>query len=543
MGSNSSGQAFGKRCTYNRLTRAQLLSTLIGRVSFGARLSVPMETNQMSDFLQAATYSNFIDGCASPNGDLTLFDATNPTTGGLFGRFAESGAKEVDAAVRSAQAAFAGRWGALSPTRRGRLLMRWGDKIAENAEKIAAMETRQNGKLFAEMRTQARVVEDWLYYFGGLADKVEGRVPSLDRSSVLNYTLREPLGVVGCIVPWNSPTFITIMSLAPALAAGNTIIVKPSEFTSASALELARLAIEAGLPAGVLNVVTGGRATGELLVDHPGVAKISFTGSDAGGRAIASRAGLRLAGVTLELGGKSANIVFDDADIAQVEAGVLSGIFAAAGQTCVAGSRAFIQRGMYDRLVDRLVQRAGAIKVGDPMLAETQMGPVATHAQLLKDEQMVARAVDEGARILAGGKRLRVAGLEDGYFYSPTILQTSDTRSHIMQNEVFGPVLCVTPFDTQEEVLQMANGTAYGLAAGVWTNDLRRAHGMARSLQAGTVWINTYRAMAFNSPFGGYKASGLGRQNGIEAIDSYLQTKSVWCELSRAVADPFVIKT
>jgi aldehyde dehydrogenase (NAD+) len=221
----------------------------------------------------------------------------------------------------------------------------------------------------------------------------------------------------------------------------------------------------------------------------------------------------------------------------------LSGIFAAAGQTCVAGSRAFIQRGLYDRLVERLVERAKAIKVGDPMLATTQMGPVATRAQLAKDEQMVARAIEEGARVLAGGQRVKVDGFDDGYFYAPTILQTSDTLAHIMQNEVFGPVLCVTPFDTEEEVLQMANGTAYGLASGVWTNDLRRAHGMARRLQSGTVWINTYRAMAFNSPFGGYKASGLGRQNGIEAIDGFLQTKSVWCELSRVVADPFVIKT
>jgi aldehyde dehydrogenase (NAD+) len=497
----------------------------------------------MTESSSAATYGNFIDGRDSASGATPLFEATNPTTGGLFGRFAESGAKEVDAAVKSAQAAFAGPWGALSPTRRGRLLMKWGDRISENAEKIATLETRQNGKLFAEMSTQARVVQDWLYYFGGLADKVEGRVPSLDRTSVLNYTLREPLGVVGVIVPWNSPTFITIMSLAPALAAGNTIVIKPSEYTSASAIELARLAVEAGLPPGVINVVTGGRGAGEALVDHPGVAKISFTGSDAGGRAIAERAGRRLADVTLELGGKSANIVFDDADLAQVEAGVLSGIFAAAGQTCVAGSRAFIQRGLYDRLVERLVERAEAIKVGDPMLATTQMGPVATRAQLAKDEEMVGRAIEEGARVLAGGQRVTVAGLEDGYFYAPTILQTSDTRSHIMQNEVFGPVLCVTPFDTEEQVLEMANGTAYGLASGVWTNDLRRAHGMARRLQAGTVWINTYRAMAFNSPFGGYKASGLGRQNGIEAIDSYLQTKSVWCELSRAVADPFVIKT
>ena len=489
-----------------------------------------------------AEYLNFVDGDLRPGLEGRTFDSVNPTTGRMFGRFVESAASDVDAAVRSAQAAFDGPWGALSHTRRGRLLMRWGDLIAENADRIATLETKQNGKLFAEMRTQARIVQDWLYYFGGLADKVEGRVIPLDRTSVLNYTTSVPLGVVAAIVPWNSPTFLTIMTVAPALAAGNTVIIKPSEVTSASAIELARLAQQAGIPRGVLNVVTGARAAGEALVDHPGVAKISFTGSDAAGRAIAARAGGRLAACTLELGGKSANIVFDDAGLAQAEAGVLAGIFAAAGQTCVAGSRAFFQRGIYDKLVEKLVGRAEGIRLGDPLHADTQMGPVATAAQLAKDEQMVARAVDEGARVLAGGKRRRVEGLEDGFFYAPTILEGAPATSSIMQEEVFGPVLCVTPFDTEEEVAALANGTAFGLAAGVWTSDLKRGHRMARRLQAGTVWLNTYRAMAFNSPFGGVKASGIGRLNGMESIHQFLQTKSVWVELSDDVQDPFVIR-
>jgi aldehyde dehydrogenase (NAD+) len=420
--------------------------------------------------------------------------------------------------------------------------MRWGDLIAENAEKIATIETEQNGKLIAEMRIQARLVQDWLYYFGGLADKIEGRVVPLDRTSVLNYTVNEPLGVVAAIVPWNSPTFLTIMTVAPALAAGNTVVIKPSEVTSASAIELARLAEQAGIPAGVINVVTGGRAAGEALVDHPAVAKVSFTGSDGAGRAIAARAGQRLVSCMLELGGKSANIVFDDADLDQVEAGVLAGIFAAAGQTCIAGSRAYFQKGIYDRLVGRLIERANKIKLGDPLKADTQMGPVATAAQLAKDESMVARAVEDGAKVLVGGERRRVEGLDNGFFYAPTILGNTKPDAFIMQNEVFGPVLCVTPFETEEEVLALANGTRFGLAAGLWTADLRRAHLMARGLQAGTVWINTYRAMAFNSPFGGFKNSGIGRLNGAEAIQSFLQTKSVWCELSRDVQDPFVLK-
>lgn len=492
---------------------------------------------------QLAQYQNYIDGLDCAARSQATFESTNPTTGGPFGHFASSDASDVDRAVQSAAKAFAGPWSQLSPTRRGRLLMRWGEAIARQATQIGTIETMQNGKLLAEMSMQARVAEDWLYYFGGLSDKVEGTVPSLDRTTVLNYTVREPLGVVGVIVPWNSPTFLTIMSAAPALAAGNTIVIKPSEFTSGSAIELARLAVEAGIPPGVINVVTGDRAVGEALVDHPLVAKISFTGGDAGGRAIAARAGQRLVGCTLELGGKSANIVFDDADLDLAEAGVLSGIFAAAGQTCVAGSRVFLQRGIYERLAGRLVTRARQIKLGDPLKAQTQMGPIATLPQLHKDQAMVERAVADGATVLCGGHRVNVEGCENGYFFAPTILAQDDPSSFIMQNEVFGPVMCVTAFDTEDEVLSMANGTPYGLAAGVWSNDVRRVHTMARRLRTGTVWLNTYRALAFNSPFGGFKDSGLGRQNGIEAISYYLQTKSVWCELGTAVQDPFVLKT
>src|SRR6202000_2716292 len=440
----------------------------------------------------ARRFANYVNGQDRDGLDGATFESINPTTGAAFGQFVESSAKDVDAAVRAAHAAFEGPWRNLSPTRRGRLMMRWGDLIAENAEQIAALETAQNGKLLAEMRTQARVVQDWLYYFGGLAhkigargvalrtqarvvqdwlyyfgglaDKIERRVVPRDRTSVLNYTVQEPLGVVAASVRWNSPTFLTIMTVGPALAAGNTIVIKPSEVTSASAFELARLAEQAGIPPGVINVVTGARAAGEALVSHPLVAKISFTGSDAAGREIAARAGQRLIGCTLELGGKSPNIVFDDADIEQVEAGVLAGIFAAAGQTCVAGSRAFFQKGIYDRLTARLVDRAKNIRLGDPLKAETQMGPVATAAQLAKDEKMVARAVEDGAKVLAGGARRKVEGLEGGYFYAPTILEGAKDDAFIMQNEVFGPVLCVTPFETEEDVLKLANGTQFGLA-------------------------------------------------------------------------------
>ena len=332
------------------------------------------------------------------------------------------------------------------------------------------------------------------------------------------------------------------MSLAPALAAGNTIVLKPSEITSGSAIELARLAEAAGIPPGVINVVTGFRETGEALVDHPLVAKVSFTGSVGAGRAIAARAGQRLVSCMLELGGKSPNIVFDDANLDQAEAGVLAGIFAAAGQTCVAGSRAYIHERIYDTFVDRIVQRAKQITLGDPLKLTTQMGPVATKMQLEKDESMVQRAVKEGAAILCGGRRPQLAEFPNGYFYEPTIVHQAPKDSFLMRNEVFGPVLAVTPFKDDAEALALANDTEFGLAAGIWTHDVRRVHKLARKLEAGTVWANTYRALTFNSPFGGYKASGIGRQNGIEAVYQYLQTKSVWCELGDEVQDPFVMK-
>jgi acyl-CoA reductase-like NAD-dependent aldehyde dehydrogenase len=490
------------------------------------------------------TYSNFIDGADSATADGGAFESINPTTGEVWGLFARSQVSDVDGAVRSAHQAFiSGPWATMSPTRRGRLLMKWGDKLAENAERIGRIETQQNGKLLAEMASQVRAAQDWLYYFGGLADKVEGAVIPLNRTSVFNYTQREPLGVVGIIVPWNSPTFIVMMAAAPALAAGNTVVIKPSEITPASALELARLAIEAGIPPGVVNVVTGLRETGEALVDHELVRKINFTGGDSGGRAIAARAGARLIDCVLELGGKSPNIVFGDADLDRAEAGVLSGIFAAAGQTCVAGSRAYIHESIYGQLAERLVARAKKIVIGDPLNSSTQMGPIASSAQLEKDETMVRRAVAEGAEVLTGGQKLHLKDWPNGFFFAPTVVHNARPDNYLIQNEVFGPVLTIVPFRDEDEVVELANNTPFGLAAGVWTNDLRRAHRMARRIQAGTVWINTYRAIAFNTPFGGYKSSGLGRQNGAEAINQYLQTKSVWCELGQEVEDPFVLKT
>jgi len=380
---------------------------------------------------------------------------------------------------------------------------------------------------------------DYFKYYGGLADKVQGAVIPTDKRGVFTYTKYEPKGVIGIITPWNSPLTLTSWKLAPALAAGCTAVIKPSEFTSASMLEFAPLFAEAGFPKGVVNVVTGlGPEVGAALVAHPSVAHIGFTGGDAAGRKIYQQAAAGLKTVTLELGGKSPNIVFDDADLDQAIKGVVSGIFAASGQSCQAGSRLLLQRSIHDQFLEKLIAFVRSAKLGDPALADTEIGPIATRPQFEKIMDYIRIAKEEGARCVLGGKSRPDLGA--GLFVEPTIFTDVKNSMRIAQEEVFGPVLAVIPFDDEAEAIAIGNDVMYGLAAAVWTKSLHRAMLMTDKLKAGTIWVNNYRATSFTSPFGGYKNSGIGRESGAETIKEFLHTKCVWISTDLDVPNPFV---
>ncbi len=450
----------------------------------------------------------------------------------------------MEAAVAAADRAFHGRaWRGINATGRGRLLRQLGDLVAENAERLGRIETRDNGKLLAEMLGQVRYIPQWFYYYGGLADKIEGSVIPVDKPRMFTFTQHEPLGVVAMITPWNSPLLLAAWKMAPALAAGNTIVWKPSEFASVSALEFAKLVEQAGFPPGVVNVVTGfGAEVGEALVTHPKVAKIAFTGGERSGQRVYELAARGLKRVTLELGGKSPNIVFADANLDNAVKGVISGIFAATGQTCIAGSRLLVQRSIHNEFVDRVVKFAATARMGDPSDLETQVGPVTTRPQYERVLGFIESAKADGARCLLGGGPARRPECGEGWFVEPTIFGDVNPSMRIAREEVFGPVLAVLPFDDDDDAVRIGCDIPYGLAAGVWTENIGRALTMANRLEAGTVWINTYRAVSYMVPFGGYKRSGIGRESGIDMIHEYLQTKSVWIDTGNEVPNPFVMR-
>ena len=471
------------------------------------------------------------------------FESEEPFSGKPWARIARGNEADVDRAVRAAHGAFsAGPWAEMTATARGAVLRRLAGLLEDNAERIGRIEQRDNGKLITEVAGQARGAAQWFHYYAGLADKVTGQVVPMPKPGVLNMVKYEPLGVVAAITPWNSPLSLTTWKVAPALAAGNTVVIKPSEFTSASILEFAALCDEAGVPPGVVNVVTGyGPEVGEPLVSHELVAKIAFTGGDAAGQRVNQAAAADFKKVTLELGGKSPNIVFDDADLDQAVKGAIAGIFGATGQTCMAGSRLLLHESIHDAFVDRLVEIVSKAQIGDPSDPLTQIGPVATRPQFEKILSYIDIAKADGARLVHGGHALTGEGFGQGQFVAPTIFVDVRNDMRIAQEEVFGPVLAVIRFRDDEEAVAIANDVDFGLAAGIWTRDLDRALSVSDRIKAGTVWVNNYRATSFATPFGGYKRSGIGREGGTEAIKEYLQPKSIWITTKPNRANPFVL--
>jgi len=472
------------------------------------------------------------------------FESFDPYTGKPWALIPSDGKEQVDVAVGAAKDAFHSKaWRSLTATARGKLLCRFADIVSENAQCLAELETKDNGKLIAEMGAQVGYLAEWYRYFGGLADKIEGVVLPIDKANMFAHTRHEPLGVIAAIAPWNSPLLLLTRKLAPLLAAGNTVVIKPSEHASASTLEFVKLFEKAGFPTGVVNTVTGmPKKVGAPLVSHPDVAKVAFTGGESGGQAVYQAVAGQLKPVTLELGGKSANIVFDDADIDNAIRGAVSGIFAATGQTCIAGSRLLVHNKVYDQVIDGLVDLAKTARMGNPSDRNTQVGPVTTLQQRDKvlDYLNIARA--EGAEAVLGGGVPNAPELGEGWFVEPTIFTGVDNKMRIAQEEVFGPVLSVIPFDEEDEAFAIANDSPYGLAAGIWTQNIGRALRGSEAMEAGTVWVNTYRTVSYMAPFGGYKRSGIGRESGQEAINAYLQTKTVWIDALGEMANPFVIR-
>lgn len=454
-----------------------------------------------------------------------------PADGSVDAEIAIALPQDVDDAVKTARKAVDDPdWRNMSAHHRARLLYRLGELIDAEKQELARIQTRDNGKTLAESLAQAGAAADFFRYFAAVCETAEAEViPS--RGDYFAFTAYEPVGVVAAITPWNSPLTLEAQKLAPALAAGNAVVMKSSEVTPQIGLEYGRLALEAGFPAGIVNVVTGFSDVGKLLIEHPGINMVTFTGGTATGRAIAKSLGERGVPVLLELGGKSPNVVFDDADLERAVRGALIGIFHNSGQSCNAGSRIFIQRGIYDRFVKRFAEATDGLVIGDPMDSRTDVAPLSSFQHRERVEGIVAKAVTDGARVLAGGKRPSGETYEKGAFIEPTILAVSN-KDEIAQQEIFGPVVCVIPFETEEEIIAMANDSEFGLACGLWTENFAKALRVGERINTGTVWINTYKITAVNVPFGGNKASGYGRECGIQGMRAYMVEKSYYVDRS-----------
>jgi (Z)-2-((N-methylformamido)methylene)-5-hydroxybutyrolactone dehydrogenase len=470
--------------------------------------------------------------------------STNPFTREPWATVPIATDADVDQAVRSGARALAGEWGRLPGIRRGEMIRRLGDLLDQDAHRMGRLESLDNGKVIRETESQMHFAARIYRFYADLADKISGEVIPLENQDILDYTTWEPVGVVALLTAWNSPMTILANKLAPALAAGNTVVIKPSDLASVTTLEFADLVAKVGFPAGVVNVVTGQAAVGEALVRHDLISKISLTGGVATGRLVGAIAGSRVIPATLELGGKSANIICHDADLSQAALGAVAGIFGAAGQTCIAGSRLLVHISVYEEVLEAVATLARRIRLGDPLDRATEMGPLANESQYERVLAMIKSARAEGARTVTGGDPATVAGGELGYFIQPTVFADVRNDMNVMREEIFGPVLCVMPFGSDEEAVAIANDSPFGLAAGIWTTHLARAHQMARALKAGTVWINTYRTASPQAPFGGVKLSGYGRERaGMASIADFSTVKNVMVNLATGVGDPFTLRS
>jgi acyl-CoA reductase-like NAD-dependent aldehyde dehydrogenase len=460
-------------------------------------------------------------------------EVTNPATEEVIAEVASADRSDVDAAVAAARAALDGPWAKMSARERGRLVWKIGERLMERADEIARLETLHNGKpIFESRQIEIPAAAECFQYYAGWADKIHGETIPV-KGSFLTYTLREPVGVIAAIVPWNFPLLLTAWKVAPALACGNTVIIKPASQTPLTALALAEIASEVGLPAGVLNVITGpGSSVGQMLVEHPGIDKIAFTGDTSTGRGIMRGSSETLKRITLELGGKSPNIVFPDADLDAAIRGATTGIFYGKGEVCAAGSRLLVDKSIKSEFIDKVAARAKKMAPGDPLDPKTRLGAIASKKQLETDLRYIETAKREGAQLVAGGGRADI-GTGKGYFLQPTVFDGVTPEMTIAREEIFGPVLAAIEFADVDEAIARANDSAYGLAAAVWTKDIKKAHYVARKLQAGTVWINTYNIYDTAAPFGGYKQSGFGREMSVHALEHYTQVKSVWVDLNQ----------